>query len=79
MKKLCSEQLESFSKTQLKIIITGKDTASSEDESTKKEENVDETQLKRQTMNEDSKRVEVRRQTISNCNYITKQPMNEYI
>ena len=33
--------------------------ASSEDESTKKEENVDETQLKRKTMNEDSKRVEV--------------------
>lgn len=58
VKKLCSEQLESFSKTQLKIIITGKDMASSEDESTKKEESVDETQLKRQTMNEDSKRVE---------------------
>ena len=53
--------------------------ASSEDESTKKEENVDETQLKRKTMNEDSKRVEVCRQTVSNCNYITKQPTNEYI
>ena len=53
--------------------------ASSEDESTKKEENVDETQLKRQTMNEDSKRVEVCRQTVSNCNYIPKQPTNEYI
>ena len=79
MKKLCSEQLESFSKTQLKIIITGKDMASSEDESTKKGESVDETQLKRQTTNEDSKRVEVCRQTVSNCNYITKQPINEYI
>ena len=53
--------------------------ASSEDESTKKEESVDETELKRQTMNEDSKRVEVCRQTVSNCNYITKQPTNEYI
>ena len=53
--------------------------ASYEDESTNKEESVDETQLKRQTTNEDSKRVEVCRQTFSNCNYITKQPTNEYI
>ena len=51
--------------------------ASSEDESTKKEESVDETELKKQTMNEDSKRVAVCRQTVSNCNYITKQPTNE--
>ena len=52
--------------------------ASSEDEITKKKENVDETQLKRQTMNEDSKRVEVCRQTVSNCNYITKQPTSTF-
>lgn len=57
VKKLCAEQLESLSKTQLKIIVTGQEMASSEDESMDKEGGVDKTQLRKQNMNEESKRV----------------------
>ena len=65
MKKLCAEQLESLSKTQLKIIVTGQEMASSEDESMDKEGGVDKTQLRKQNMNEESKRVKVHRQTFN--------------
>ncbi|KAJ7378649.1 regulation of apoptotic process [Desmophyllum pertusum] len=44
VKKLCSEQLESLSKRQLESIITGKELASSDNESTNEQEKLDELQ-----------------------------------
>ena len=64
MKKLCSEQLESLSKRQLESIITGKEMASSDNESTNEQEKLDELQpvegiLQKQNVNEERKRKQV--------------------
>ena len=72
MKKLCSEQLESLSKRQVKSIITGQEMASSDDESMEEEERVGEIQLKKQNTNEERKRMEVNKRSAINCT--TKLP-----
>ena len=75
MKKLCSEQLESLSKRQVKSIITGQEMASSDDESMEEEESVGEIQLKKQNTNEERKRMEVNKLLSINC--ITKLPSDK--